>query len=87
MDGRTDLARDYYTLSVIADIKRAFLDSGSIQKLALNYYESGDLSNALKYAQLAIEGAVTCNIQFRMNEISKFYPIINASYQTREAQG
>ena len=31
MDGRTDLARDYYTLSVIADIKRAFLDSGSIQ--------------------------------------------------------
>lgn len=22
-----------------------------------------------------------------MNEISKFYPIINASYQTREAQG
>ena len=76
-----------YTLSVIADIKRAFLDSGSIQKLALNYYESGDLSNALKYAQLAIEGAVTCNIQFRMNEISKFYPIINASYQTREAQG
>ena len=41
MDGRTDLARDYYTLSVIADIKRAFLDSGSIQKLALNYYESG----------------------------------------------
>lgn len=87
MDGRIDLARDYYTLSVIADIKRAFLDSGSIQKLALNYYESGDLSNALKYAQLAIEGAVTCNIQFRMNEISKFYPIINASYQTQEAQG
>ena len=46
MDGRIDLARDYYTLSVIADIKRAFLDSGSIQKLALNYYESGDLYNA-----------------------------------------
>lgn len=85
-EGQTALARKYYMLSVISDIRLAFLDSGSMQKLALNFYEDGDLSHALKFAQLAIEGAVACNIQYRMNEISKFYPIISASYQAQEAQ-
>lgn len=70
-------------LDLYKDSLLSVLDTASYRykiNLAQKYLAHGQ-------GEVCGEGAVTCNIQFRMNEISKFYPIINASYQTREAQG
>lgn len=54
--------------------------------MAFNYYRRGEWAEAFKYAQLAIEEAIECNILFRTNQISKFYSNINMIYQTKEAE-
>ncbi|MCD7898745.1 MAG: DUF6377 domain-containing protein [Bacteroides sp.] len=80
------LEKKYYTLSAIADIKNSIKENASFQRLALISYEAGDIARAFKYTQSAIEDAIFCNVQFRTAQLSKFYPIINASYQAKEAK-
>lgn len=76
----------YYTLSAIADIKNALKENASFQRLALIYYENGDIARAFRYTQSAIEDAVFSGVQFRTAQMSEFYSIINASYQAQEAK-
>ncbi len=84
--GNPELEKKYYTMSAIADIKNSIKENASFQRLALIYYEDGDISKAFKYTQSAIEDAVFSGVQFRTAEMSEFYSIINSSYQAKEAK-
>lgn len=86
MKGNAELETKYYTMSAIADIKNSIKENASFQRLALIYYNNGDISRAFKYTQSAIEDAVSSGVQFRTAEMSKFYSIINASYQAKETK-
>jgi len=76
----------YFTMSAIADIKNSIKENASCQRLALIYYNEGDLSKSFKYAQSAIEDALFSGVQFRTAEMSEFYSIINATHQAKEAK-
>ncbi len=86
IEGDHNAEKKYFMLSAIADLKNSIKENASFQSLASIYYETGDIARAFKYTQSAIEDAVFCNIQFRTAQMSKFYSIINASYQAREAK-
>ena len=55
---RLDLAKKYYTISAITDIRCAIKETSALQNLALIYFDAGDEKRAFKYAQSAIEDAV-----------------------------
>ena len=80
------LALKYYRLSAIADNRNATKENASLQALARMSYAAGDLSDAFKYAQAAIDDALFSNVQFRTAQMAEFYSIINASYQAKEAR-
>lgn len=86
MKGNQELEKKYYALSAIADIKNSIKENASFQRLALIYYNNGDIAKAFKYTQSAIEDAVSSGVQFRTAEMSEFYSIINSSYQAKEAK-
>ncbi|MDD4514758.1 DUF6377 domain-containing protein [Massilibacteroides sp.] len=82
--GQSGLQEKQLLLSAIADIKNAIKDNASLQELALFYYQNGDINRAYQFIDLAINEALFCNMRYRAIETSSFYPIINASYQTKE---
>ncbi|WP_158826868.1 DUF6377 domain-containing protein [Mucilaginibacter lacusdianchii] len=82
---QVQLAKKYYTLSAITDVKNAIKDHASLQNLALIFYETGDVDNAYLYTQSAIEDAIFCNVKFRTLRMSELYNIINTAYQEKEA--
>ncbi|WP_348822896.1 DUF6377 domain-containing protein [Flavobacterium aestuarii] len=81
-----ELRKKYYALSAISDIKTANKDNASLQKMALVFYQIGDVDMAYKLTQSAIEDALYCNVQFRTLLMSEIYSIINTAYLEREAQ-
>lgn len=81
-----ELRKKYYALSAISDIKTANKDNASLQKMALVFYQVGDVDMAYKLTQSAIEDALYCNVQFRTLLMSEIYSIINTAYLEREAQ-
>jgi len=76
--------KKYFTMSAIADIKNSIKENASCQRLALIYYDNGDLAKSFRYAQSAIEDALFSGVQFRTAEMSEFYSIINATHQAKE---
>lgn len=84
--GKPELEKIYYTMSAIADIKNSLKENASFQRLALIYYDNGDIARAFRYAQSAIEDAVFSGVQFRTAQMSELYSIINASYQAKETK-
>lgn len=80
------LEKKYYTISATADIKNAIKDHAAIQNLALIYYRAGDIHNAHRFTNSAIEDAIFCNVQFRTLRLSGLYSIINAAYLDEEAK-
>ncbi|NDV80944.1 DUF6377 domain-containing protein [Bacteroides sp. 51] len=81
-----ELEKKYYIMSAIADIKSSIKENASCLRLALIYYNSGDINKAFRYTQSAIEDAVFSGAQFRTAEMAEFYSIINASYQLKETK-
>ncbi|MCI7141084.1 DUF6377 domain-containing protein [Alistipes sp.] len=79
-------ARQYYMLSAKADVRNATKENASFQELARMSYAAGNLSDAFKYAQAAIEDAQFSNVQFRTAQMAELYSIINAAYQAKEAR-
>lgn len=75
----------YFTLAAIADVKCAIKENAAFQQLALIYYDIGDVDKAFKYTQSAVEDAVFSGVQYRTAQMAKFYSIINAAYQEKEA--
>lgn len=86
MRGNRNFEKKYYILSAIADIKNSIKENASFQKLALLYYNDGDVAKAFQYTQSAIEDAIFSGVQFRTVQMSELYSIISASYQTQEAR-
>lgn len=85
-ENQLELRKKYFALSAISDIKTANKDNASLQRLALIFYEIGDVDMAYKLTQSAIEDALYCNVQFRTLLMSEIYSIINTAYLEREAQ-
>nr|WP_255724101.1 DUF6377 domain-containing protein [Terrimonas ginsenosidimutans] len=78
-----DKAEEFYTRAAIADIENAINDHGAIQNLSINFYYSGNIDRAYRYAKSALEDAIFCNVKFRTLIMSEFYSIINAAYQEK----
>jgi hypothetical protein len=85
-EGIPELEKKFYILSAIADLKNSIKENASMLQVALLYYKEGDIAKAFRYTQAAMEDAVFCKVQFRTAQSSKYYPIINASYQAIEAK-
>lgn len=77
-------SKKYYMLSAITDAQLSIKENASFQSLATVYYNSGDLSQAFKYTQAAIEDAIFSNVQFRTAQMSELYSIISVSHQAKE---
>ena len=82
---RLDLAKKYYTISAITDIRCAIKETSALQNLALIYFDAGDEKSAFKYAQSAIEDAVFGGAQLRTTQMAEFYTMVNASFRDKEA--
>ncbi|MCD8029736.1 MAG: DUF6377 domain-containing protein [Bacteroides sp.] len=76
----------YFALSARADLINSLKDNASMQILSSIFYDRGDINQAYKYVQSAIEDAVYCNVQFRTIQSSEFYTIINTAYLGKEAK-
>lgn len=89
VSARRNLPEDekkYFTMSAIADIKNSIKENASCQRLALIYYNNGDLAKSFRYAQSAIEDALFSGVQFRTAQMSEFYSIINTTHQAKESK-
>jgi hypothetical protein len=76
----------YYAESAALDVKFAIKDNASMQELALLLYRTGDIDNAYRCTQSAIEDALFSDSKFRTLHISEFYAIINTAYLKKEAK-
>lgn len=79
------LQKKYFSISAICDVINSIKDNASFQNLALTCYELGEIDNAYRYIQSAMNDAVFCNVRYRTIESSEFYPIINSAFQAKEA--
>ncbi len=75
----------YYAESATLDVKFAIKDNASMQELALLLYRTGDIDNAYRCTQSAIEDALFSDSKFRTLHISEFYAIINTAYFGRRS--
>jgi uncharacterized protein YoxC len=82
-DGNTDQSRKYYALSAIGDIRKATKDNSSIHHLAGLEYDRGNIERAFRYAQVALNDALFCNVQFRTYYLTQFFTFINANYKEK----
>lgn len=80
------LARKYYMLSAMTDIRNSTKENAAFQALATLYYRHGDLFRAFRYTQAAVEDALFSNVQFRTVQMSELYSIIIASHQAKESR-
>lgn len=78
-----EMQKKYFALSAIYDIKNAVKENSSMMSLALILFEEGDIDNSYKCIKFSLDDAVFCNARFRAFEISKVFPIIDASYQNK----
>ena len=74
----------YLMISAIADTKNCIKDNASLQSLALVYYAQGNIKQAYRLIQEAVDDAVFCNVRYRTVEASESYPIINSLYVEKE---
>uniref|UniRef100_UPI0025BA4893 DUF6377 domain-containing protein n=1 Tax=Marinilabilia sp. TaxID=2021252 RepID=UPI0025BA4893 len=75
--------RKYYALSAINAIRKATKDNSSIHHLAGLEYERGNIERAFRYAQVALNDALFCNVQFRTYYLTQFFTFINANYKEK----
>ena len=82
--GNLEKQKEYFSISAITDILNCIKDNASQQSLALTFYKEGDIDQAYRFIQSAMNDAIFCNVRYRTVEASASYPIINASYQEKE---
>lgn len=80
------LARKYYMLSAMTDIRNSTKENAAFQALATLYYRHDDLFRAFRYTQAAVEDALFSNVQFRTVQMSELYSINLASHQAKESR-
>ncbi len=82
---QVELQKQYYAMSAAADIRNAIKDNAAIQSLALLYFQTGDIDDAYRFTQSALEDAIFCKVKFRTLHMSELYSIINTAYLEKEA--
>ncbi|MGK6350555.1 DUF6377 domain-containing protein [Parapedobacter sp. DT-150] len=84
--GDIDQQLTYFAISAIADMVNSIKDNASLQGLALTYYDMGDITQAYRFMEAAINDAIFCNVRYRTVESTTYYPIINASFRALEQE-
>lgn len=74
----------YLALTAMIDLKLGVREYASLQKLAYQVYETGDLNRAYKYLSCSMEDAVASNARLRFVEVTQFFPIIDKAYKQKE---
>jgi hypothetical protein len=73
----------YFAISAVCDIKNSVKENTSMLTLALLLYQTGNINNAYRCLQSAMDDAAFCNARFRTYEISKIFPVIDTAYQAK----
>lgn len=74
---------EYLALSAESDIKQSVKEGIALPTLAYRLYEMGDIDDAFKYINFALEEANSSNIRMRMVSISAFMPLIDEAYRKK----
>ncbi len=82
-DKNIEQSLKFYALSAINDIRQATKDNSAIHHLAGLEYGRGNIERAFRYAQVALNDALYCNVQFRTNYLIQFFTFINANYKEK----
>ena len=85
--GNQDMQIYYLAKTAIIDLKSAIREYASLQKLAHQVYEKGDIDRAYKYLNCSMEDAVACNASLRYIEVAQYFPIIDKTYKLKEERG
>ena len=85
--GNLDMQIYYLAQTAIIDLKSSIREYASLQKLAQQVYEKGDVDRAYKYLYCSMEDAVACNASLRYIEVAQFFPIIDKAYKVKEERG
>ncbi len=78
------MREEFLMVSAIADIKNCIKDNASLGNIALLYFVQGDIKQAYRFMQEAMNDAVFCNVRYRAAEASSSYPIINALFNENQ---
>ncbi len=84
--GDNDLAKRFYTISAIEDMKSDTREYISLRKLAISLFKEGDIDRAYKYLNICMQDAKACNARLRILEILDTFPIINEAYMAKKHQ-
>ncbi len=74
----------YLAISATNDIQNSVKSYKSLQRLAIQLYNIGEIDRAYRYIQCAIDDATKSGSSFRIMEISNIIPIINNAYIKNE---
>ncbi len=80
--GEMEMAKKFYSLSAIADIKNTNKNSASLLELSQLLYREKKLKSASKYINFAMKEAIFYNSKYRSFYLSSVLPLINDAYQT-----
>ncbi len=83
LKGNKEREKEYLIISAIADMKTAVREYISLRKLAVLFYQEGDIERAYSYAKICMEDASACNARLRKLEILEMFPIINDAYMQK----
>lgn len=84
--GDVEMAKRYYIVSAIEDMKSDTREYISLRKLAVILFQQGDVDRAYKYLTLCMADAKACNARLRILEILDTFPIINEAYLAKKQQ-
>ena len=83
LKGDKEKEKEYLIVSAMADMKTAVREYISLRKLAVLFYQEGDIERAYSYVKICMEDAAACNARLRKLEILEIFPIINDAYQQK----
>lgn len=74
----------YLAKTAIVDLKMGTREYASLQHLAYVLYQEGDINRAYEYLSCSMEDAVASNARLRFMEVTKYYPIIDRTYRSKD---
>ena len=84
--GDATMAKRYYIMSAIEDMKSDTREYISLRKVATLLFQDGDIDRAYKYLTICMDDAKACNARMRILEILDTFPIINQAYLAKKHQ-
>lgn len=84
--GQYTIAKYYYIISAIEDMKSDTREYISLRKVATMLFQDGDIDRAYKYLTICMDDAKECNARMRILEILDTFPIINQAYLAKKNQ-